>query len=687
MSSSAFPRIRPDLRFVAQVQEGVSVFVVKDPVTQKYFRFGRTEGLLMREMDGTRTPSEIAARMRAELGLAISPSSVETFHRRLQELGLAERGREERSVLIMEAVRRQRHERIRGAGDTIFRMRFSFGDPDALLTALARRVRFFWTPAFVAFSVVLFAVYALILTARWDSVSAGLGMMYRPAEYTFGFVLTLYLVLVAVTIVHEFGHGLTCKHFGGEVREMGAMLLYFSPAMYCNVNDAWTFERKSHRLWVTFAGGWIELVVAALASTVWFLTEPGTGVHQVAFITMITGGTLALLLNFNPLIPLDGYFALMDWVEIPNLRARSFEYLGAVSRRRFLRLDVTVPVVTPRERRIFLTYATLSMLYVTLLLLLLGAWLANLLIGWFGGWGWTIVAFAVWSILRRRFAGMARVASVWTSDAGAGGVRRTSLFAAAAAVSILVLSLVVPWDVKVVGPALIEPAERVWLRPADAGWVQEVRLAEGGRAEAGDTVAVLRNVELDLARSRLVSEVGRMEREVAVAHAAYGGLARQFELQLEAARLQLAEVENRRDALVLRAPVAGHLVTPRPGELVGSHIERGDSLLELWVDGPLQVRLRLPEREAGRVAVGSLVRMRFPARPDLTWRTRVEEVGAAVVERRVEALVTLPADGGVGGFPLRPGMSGTARVVVRETHVAGALLDGFLHTLRLDWLL
>jgi putative peptide zinc metalloprotease protein len=158
MSTEAFPRIRPDLRIVAQVQDGVSVYVVKDPVAQKYFRFGRSEGCLMRVMDGTRTPSEIATRMREELGLPISPASVETFHRRLQELGLAERGREERSVLIMEAVRRRRHERIRGAGETIFRMRFSFGDPDALLTALARRLRFFWSPAFVAFSLVLFAI-------------------------------------------------------------------------------------------------------------------------------------------------------------------------------------------------------------------------------------------------------------------------------------------------------------------------------------------------------------------------------------------------------------------------------------------------------------------------------------------------------------------------------------------------
>jgi putative peptide zinc metalloprotease protein len=686
LSISAFPRIRSDLRFVAQVQDGVPIFVVKDPARQKYFRFGKPEGWLMQEMDGTRTASQIAGRMREELGLAVSTGSIESFHRRLQELGLAERPPKERSVLIMESIRQQRQNRLRVPGHTVLRMRFSLGDPDELFTGLAKHLRFFWSPGFVAFSVGLFAIYGIIVISRWNDFSAGLGMMYRPAEYTLTFAVTLYLVLVIITIIHEFGHGLTCKHFGGEVHEIGGMLLYFSPAMYCNVNDAWTFERKSHRLWVTFAGGWIELVVAALASVLWVLTDPGTALHQVAFITMITGGTLALILNFNPLIPLDGYYALMDWVEIPNLRARSFEYFGAVTRRHFLRLDVPVPVVTPRERRIFLIYAMLATLYVAVLLTLLGVWLARLLIGWFGGWGWTMVLLGGWLLLRRRAAAVVRVVRVWTSEALPG--RLAAPITGISALALLLLLLMVPWDVKVVGPALIEPAERVWLRPPDAGWIQVVSLGEGDRVEAGDTVAVLRNVELELAWSRLFSEAAGLEREVATSQTRGGRvLPRQGELKLEAARLQLAELERRRHALVLRSPVAGHLVTLRPQELVGSHVERGDSLLEIWADGPLRARLRLAERDAGRVALGSAVRMRFPVRPDLTWSSRIEQIGPVVSEREVEVLATIPTPHSEKGFPMLPGMLGEARVVVRETHIAGALLDALLYTLRLDWLL
>lgn len=51
-------------------------------------------------------------------------------------------------------------------------------------------------------------------------------------------MLLAWITILCVTACHEFAHGLTCKHFGGEVREMGFMLIYFQPAFYCNVSDA-----------------------------------------------------------------------------------------------------------------------------------------------------------------------------------------------------------------------------------------------------------------------------------------------------------------------------------------------------------------------------------------------------------------------------------------------------------------
>src|SRR5206468_8042719 len=92
--------------------------------------------------------------------------------------------------------------------------------------------------------------------------------------YRFDALLLAWLTVCVVTTAHEFAHGLTCKHFGAEVHEVGFLLIYFQPAFYCNVSEAWLLPKKSQRLWITFAGGYFELFIWALVSLVWRLFEP-----------------------------------------------------------------------------------------------------------------------------------------------------------------------------------------------------------------------------------------------------------------------------------------------------------------------------------------------------------------------------------------------------------------------------
>src|SRR5439155_2123288 len=128
------------------------------------------------------------------------------------------------------------------------------------------------------------------------------------------------------TTLHEFAHGLTCKHYGGEVHEIGFLLMFFIPCFYCNVSDAWLFDRKSKRLWVTFAGAYCDLCLWAVAVFVWRLTVADTMVYYVAWVALSVCGA-RIFFNFNPLLKLDGYYLLSDWVEIPNLRQRSWAFV------------------------------------------------------------------------------------------------------------------------------------------------------------------------------------------------------------------------------------------------------------------------------------------------------------------------------------------------------------------------
>ena len=90
------------------------------------------------------------------------------------------------------------------------------------------------------------------------------------------------VVVYCVTMMHEFAHGLTCRYFGGKVREVGFMLIYFMPALYCNVSDAWMFTERRQRIWVMAAGGYFQLIVWGMATVVWRVVAEDTIISSIA---------------------------------------------------------------------------------------------------------------------------------------------------------------------------------------------------------------------------------------------------------------------------------------------------------------------------------------------------------------------------------------------------------------------
>ena len=200
--------------------------------------------------------------------------------------------------------------------------------------------------------------------------------------------------------IHELGHGFACKYFGGQVHEIGAMLLYFDLAFFCNVNDAWGFPERRARLWVTAAGSWIQLILASVAGIVWWAMPPGSLLSDFAMATFVVAGILTVIFNLNPLLPLDGYFALMDVLEVPNLRPRAFAYLGWAIKHRLLGMDVAEPPVDEREQRIFLWYGVLAAAYTGFILYVF----AGLMYGWLdhalGALGVLLFAVGLWFMLR-----------------------------------------------------------------------------------------------------------------------------------------------------------------------------------------------------------------------------------------------------------------------------------------------
>ena len=682
------PCLRAEISIIQQVFRGETSFVVKDPTAQKYLRFGAAEVRVLRAFDGQHTPEEIAADL-AEEGMRVSAQAVESFARTMTAAGFLERALEERTTLQMERLRAERHERRRPAlfRGELLRMRWSFGDPDALLARSLPYVEWMFTRTFVLVSVAAFLVYSTLLGFRWGEFKGALAATYSLHTITLTNVVVLWVTAGVVILIHELGHAYACKHFGGEVRELGFMLIYFQPAFYCNVSDAWSFPERSARLWVTAAGGWIQLIVASAAAIVWWVAAPDTLVANVAVAAMLIGGASTLLTNANPLLPLDGYFAFTDWMEIPNLRLRAFAHFRWWMRQKLLRLDVPEPPATPRERRVFLIYGAIATVYMTTVL----GFIVVLVVGWsrqaFGVAGAVVTSVALAVLMRGRIIGWWRglVLAVRGQRDTLRPMRRPAQIAAVLVVLVL---LFVPWTLTSPGDFVVGAVGARVVSSPERGVVSQTFVREGMRVEAGAPLLRLVNYDLErgiLAATRSVDSLALGE---SVARSAgHSGEASRLSAERGEAEARLAGLERRAVALVLRASSAGIVTTPHAEELVGRLVAVSDTLLTLAAIDSVEVRIALAGAGATRVQPGQVVHAISFAEPGAPWTARVGEVSTAGLATgaghgTVEARVRRAADDA-----WRPGTRGEASVELRRSNVLGALWWNARQLVRADLLL
>src|SRR5262245_14749140 len=307
-------------------------YVVKHPQTGDYFQIGEEEHFLLNQLDGRRNADDVCTAYAERFGRPLPAADVDEFvqlatEQQLLQATTAEPPPREHSFSIL-------HWRVQ------------ILDPDRLYTGLAPRLWFFWTPAFLVFSALCIAFAAGLALANRDDLARSAIQALR-----WDTAALVWLVLVGVGVLHESAHGLTCKRHGGEVHEVGFLCIYFVPGFYCNVSDAWLFRERSKRLWVTFAGAYFELFLWALAVMVWRTTVPESFIHRLAFVVVTVCGVQTLF-NFVPLLKLDGYYLLSDWLGIANLQQRSVGRFKAHVRR--LLWGAPRPEAEPRGR--FLTY-------------------------------------------------------------------------------------------------------------------------------------------------------------------------------------------------------------------------------------------------------------------------------------------------------------------------------------------
>ena len=551
-------------------------------------------------------------------------------------------------------------------------------DPDRLFARLEPGLRVVWTRAFViASAACIAAAFALSWLNRREIVDDFTGALVMRWET----LLLAWLMLVAATTLHEFAHGLTCKHFGGDVHEVGFLLMFFIPCFYCNVSDAWLMREKSRRLWVTLAGAWCDLCLWAAAVFVWRLTPPETVPHYLAWVLMgVTG--VRVFFNFNPLLKLDGFYLLSDAVDMPNLRDRATGRLAGHVR--WLLWGAPRPGAEHRGRFLLL-FGLAAWVYSAVFL---GLMVFGFTRWWGSRWGTAgaVAALALGALSSR---------GMFTGFAG-GEVgemvrkRRTRGAAWCLAAGVVAAgACVVPVPDRASGPFRLRALRRAELRAPVAGFLREARFGEGQRVGAG---AVVARIEVPDLASKVVqkeAEVAEADARLAVLRAgpeAAGDRAgdgddgrvqswqiRAGEAQVRRLREELAYLRDLERRQPVASPVAGLLITPRLAEKVGQYFREGELICEVEDPALLEAEIAVPEQEMARVRTGLAVRLKARVAPFDTLRAAVTRVATGA-----RSGVPTPAGTGAGAAPLPvdtgelPGRVTVCCTLADSAYVAGA---------------
>ena len=356
-------KVRPDLQVFEQKYEGKIFHVVKDPVCLRYYRFNKQEYFVFSKFDGEHTMEQARESFEEEFKPhRLEHQDLESFARQLVTAGLVQHEQAGAGKHLFQRRAKQRRLKRFAAVSNILYMKIPVFDPDRILNVMYKYLWWIFTTPFLIVSVLFMISAASHVTLHFETFYAKL-----PAYqefFTWNSVLYMWLSLGVVKVIHEFGHGLSCKAFKGECHEMGILLMCLSPALYCNVTDAWTLADKWKRIIISFAGIYVELVIAASATFVWWYTPAYPVVNNIALALMVLCSVSTVMFNANPLMRFDGYYILADWLEIPNLREKANRYLNNLFLDKCLGIEVPPEAyMAPMRKVLFVIYAITSWVY------------------------------------------------------------------------------------------------------------------------------------------------------------------------------------------------------------------------------------------------------------------------------------------------------------------------------------
>ena len=630
------PRIRSHAHIHRHSYRGELWYVLQDKSTGKFHRFTPTAYQIIGLLDGKRTLQDVweEACVKLENDAPTQDEMLQLLSQ-LHSIDILHSDVLPDNREIFERRKKGETQKFKQKLRSPLALRFPLFDPDKMLSICVPYAGHLFSAVGAVIWVLVVAAGAILAANHWQELTQDVAdRVLAPHN-----LLLIWFIYPIIKAFHELGHGLAAKKWGGEVHEMGIMLLVFFPVPYVDASSASGFRDRWRRIIVGAAGILVELFIASLALFVWLNVEPGM-VSAVAYNVMLIGGVSTLLFNGNPLLRYDGYYILTDILEIPNLAIRSQQYLGYLIQRYLFGVEnAKTPVSAKGERFWFITYSIASFVYRMMVVIGIILFIA-------GKYFFVGVVLALWASISIFVIPLAHKLSFVISNHKIRQKRArailTSASIAAAVVGLLFLYPAPNWTR---AEGVIWLPDQSIVRAGADGFVRKILEESGKRVMAGAPlvlcdapilVAEKKVLEARLAELQIQKQIQLIDDRVQ---------AEVINEQILATMQELEGVKKDLDSLVLKSRYEGVFVLPNSGDLEGAYVKKGQIMGYIFADSNVTVRTVIPQSRVGLVRGNTLnVELRFIDNLDKT-------IGAYISREVPEASTKLPSPalGTVGG--------------------------------------
>lgn len=578
------PRLRPHVQITRQHYRGRRWHVVHDPASNQFYRLNPIAHEFVGMLDGQRDVETAWKAALQKFGdSAPTQNEVIQLLTQLYSSNLLSGDVPPETEQLLRRGRERLKKKVQQQAIGIMYFKVRLFNPDRILTALEpifrpliNRWGFLFWAAFVVFS------FSRLLP-HWGELSGTSFSQLTQDPEMWAWLAAVWILLKAI---HESGHGLICKRFGGQVPEFGAMLLVLFPSPYVDASATWAFSNKWQRAAVGAGGMIFELFCAAVASWIW-IGAKDPFVKQLSYNAMLTASISTVFFNANPLMRFDGYYILADILETPNLAQRSNQYLKHLIQKYIYRLEnpsAILPSTLPGEQAILFAYGLAALAYRVFLFI-------------------TITLF----VMTQLFA-IGLVLAIWTAAAWfiipigafihwlASSPALSEHRARTIGISLLLAAIglfavgVVPAPDRRRAYGVLDSEGRTGIFIGSNGFVTAVHKRPGDRVVKGEPVLSMESPELLQERRRILAMIqesaadeGRSLKD------GQPGAVRISRDRITVLRRNIVELDRRIDDLVVRSPIDGVIVSADPARLLGAYGKRGDVVCEVVDPGRIRV--------------------------------------------------------------------------------------------------